>query len=385
MQQTVCRCLAQERETEDKMQNLLETNVLIVGGGPAGTSAALSLLKYSDLKVVIVEETNLESVKIGEQVNSSIFDILSYMGIEKTAFDQNNFIQGHSSTAAWGSERLMVRDSIFNTETESFQLNREEFDYLLLKNVSEKGGIIFPRTKCLSFDQDENHHWTVDVKHETKGNFTIKADYLIDATGRMGSVCRKIGVQSQRYDELAAIGRFFYFDESQTIEQNIIIESIEDGWWYCASLPNQKMTLTFFSDAQIIKEKKLENTENWSRLLSKTKHIQHKISKAASEGKPWVKNAFSQIADISSSKNFLAVGDAAASFDPISSMGIGFAISSACHAAKAIIDADSGHDNTFLSYQENINTIYHNYLKTKTFFYQKEQRWSDSVFWKKRI
>jgi flavin-dependent dehydrogenase len=81
-----------------------------------------------------------------------------------------------------------------------------------------------------------------------------------------------------------------------------------------------------------------------------------------------VKNAFSQIADISSSKNFLAVGDAAASFDPISSMGIGFAISSACHAAKAIIDADSGHENTFVNYQENINTIYHNYLTNENIF-----------------
>jgi flavin-dependent dehydrogenase len=149
----------------------------------------------------------------------------------------------------------MVRDSIFNTETESFQLNREEFDYLLLENVSEKGGIIFPRTKCLSFDQDENNHWTVDVKHETKGNFTIKADYLIDATGRMGSVCRKIGVQSKRYDELAAIGRFFYFDESQTIEQTIMIESIEDGWWYCASLPNHKMTLLSFPMHRLLKKK----------------------------------------------------------------------------------------------------------------------------------
>ncbi|MDQ0594508.1 flavin-dependent dehydrogenase [Chryseobacterium ginsenosidimutans] len=367
------------------MQNLLETNVLIVGGGPAGASAALSLLKYSDLKVVIIEETNLESVKIGEQVNSSIFDLLNYMGIEKKSFSENNFIQGYSNTAAWGSERIMVRDSIFNTETESFQLNREEFDYMLLEKVSEKGGIIFPRTKCLKFEQIENDYWTVELKHETKGNFSVKAKYLIDATGRSGSVCRKIGVESKRHDELTAIGRFFYFNESDMIKQDIIIESIEDGWWYCASLPDRKMTLTFFSDAHIIKEKRLEKSENWNELLSKTKHIKHKISQASSGGKPWVKNAFSQVTDISLKKNFLAVGDAAASFDPISSMGIGFAISSACHAAKAIIDADLGHENTFQHYQENINMIYCQYLETKTFFYQKEQRWSDSAFWQKRI
>jgi len=367
------------------MHNLLQTDVLIVGGGPAGASAALSLLKHSGLKVVIIEETSLESVKIGEQVNSSIFSLLDYMGITKENFDSRHFIQGYSSAAAWGTDRITVRDSIFNTETESFQLNREEFDLMLLENVSNEGGIIFPRTKCLAFSQDENQHWTIEAKHETKGGFSVKARYLIDATGRMGSISRKIGITSKRYDELAAVGKFFYFESSDTVKQEIVIESTEEGWWYCASLPDRKMTLTFFSDAPVIKENRFEKTENWNRLLSKTKHIRHKVSPASSEGKLWVKNAFSQVTDSSSCKNFLAVGDAAASFDPVSSMGIGFAISSACHAAKAVIDAESGHENTFLNYQENINTIYRQYLQTKTFFYRKEQRWSDSDFWRKRI
>ena len=367
------------------MQNLLETNVLIVGGGPAGASAALSLLKYSNLNVIIVEESDLASVKVGEQVNSSIFGLLEYMGIGRDDFTQDNFILGYSSTAAWGSERISVRDSIFNTETESFQLNREEFDYTLLEKVSEKGGIIFPRTKCLQFDQKDDNSWDVDLKHDTKGHFAVHADYLIDATGRSGSVGRKLGLESTRYDELTAIGKFLYCKESQHVKQDIVIESIEDGWWYCATLPNQKMTLTFFTDASIIKEKRLEKIENWNELLSKTTHIQHKITAAYSVGKPWVKNAFSQVTDILSRKNFVAVGDAVASFDPISSMGIGFAITSACNAAKAIIDANLGYEKTFTSYQENINAIYHQYLQTKAFFYQKEQRWSNSAFWRKRI
>ena len=367
------------------MQHFFETHVLIVGGGPAGTSAALSLLKYSNLKVVIVEETNLETIKIGEQVNSSIFDLLDYMGIEKENLSPDHFIQGYSNIAAWGSDKMVVRDSIFNTESENFQLNREEFDYLLLEKVAARGALIFPRTKCLNFEQDDKNYWTVKLKHDIKGNFTVRAKYLIDATGRSGSVGRKLGIESKRYDELTAIGKFLHVKASQQVKQDIIIEAVEDGWWYCATLPNQKMTLTFFSDAAIIRKKRLEKLENWNDMLSKTKYIKHKIAPAESQGKPWVRNAFSQISNVLSKNNFVAVGDAIASFDPISSMGIGFAINSACNAAKAIIDADLGHERTFSNYQENINAIYRQYIETKAFFYKKEQRWHEAPFWQNRL
>ncbi|SDR15278.1 Dehydrogenase (flavoprotein) [Chryseobacterium soldanellicola] len=367
------------------MKNLLETDVLIVGGGPAGASTALNLLKYSDLRVTIIEETNQESIKICEQVNANLFDLLEYIGVDKHTIENSGFIHGYSSTAAWGSPRIAVRDSVFTAETESFQLNREQFDLMLQEKVLEKGGLIFTDTKCLKITQNDSHEWEINVENKTKGSFSIQAKYLIDATGRQSSICREIGVESKRYDDLAAIGRFLYFKESDVQEQDIVVESIEDGWWYCASLPNQPMTLTFFSDVTIIKEKHLEKIENWNALLAKTKHIKHKISEARLQSNTWVKNAFSQITDIRSKHNFLAVGDAVASFDPISSMGIGFAISSSCHAAKAIIDADSGHEGTFLYYQNSINEIYNQYLQTKFFFYQKEQRWNKSTFWKKRI
>ncbi|MEA5427709.1 lysine-epsilon-oxidase maturase LodB [Arcicella lustrica] len=365
------------------MPNTVETDVLIVGGGPAGSSTALSLLKYSNLKVMIIEQNDLNSIRVGEQVNASLFDLLQYIGINKSDFEENSLLPGYSSLAAWGSSHISSRHSIFSTQVDSFQLDREHFDLMLLKQASEKGAIVFPRTKCIDFKQTDTA-WTIELRHETRGDFTIKSTYLIDASGRQSHVCRKLGIPIEKYDDLVAIGTFLHFkDTKRAIKQEILLETVEDGWWYFAGLPNQEMVVSLFTDSSIVKEKQLQKTENWNELLSNTVHIKKMLVNTSSNAKPWVRNAFSHISNIGAKSNFWAVGDAVASFDPISSMGIGFAISSACHAAKAIIDK-ANDSNTFLNYQENINAIFKHYLETKTLFYNKENRWNDSSFWKKR-
>lgn len=73
---------------------------------------------------------------------------------------------------------------------------------------------------------------------------------------------------------------------------------------------------------------------------------------------------------------------AAASFAPISSMGIGFAISSACNAIMAHY---YGHDNAIADYQKNITNIFDDYLKIRSQFYSKEQRWLTAPFWQRRV
>ncbi|MDP5082013.1 MAG: FAD-dependent monooxygenase, partial [Winogradskyella sp.] len=211
--------------------------------------------------------------------------------------------------------------------------------------------------------------WIVQIKHETKGEVTIHTKYLVDASGRQSHVCRKLGVSCNKKDALVGIGSFLNFDKNTAIKQEIILESAEVGWWYAATLPDQQVVLTLFTDASTAKDMKLQKPENWFALISKTKHIIKKINKASSHESIWTRNAFSHVSDAANRHNFLAVGDAACSFDPIASMGIGFAISSACHAAKAIIENDST-NQALASYNENIKSIFKNYLETKPLFYQ---------------
>ena len=368
------------------MDTVCETDALIIGGGPAGASAALSLLSYTDTKVTLIEQSNLDRIRVGEHVSASIFDLLKYLKLDQGDFEKDSFTPTYSNISYWGSDQPRTRDSIFTTEEASYQLDREQFDLTLIQKVAERGGTVFPRTKCIHFVQQENKYWEVTLKHPEQGEFTIKAKFLLDATGRQASICRQVGVTSKKYDQLIGVGNFLKYEDGRILEQHQILETAEMGWWYYAALPNDVMTLTFFSDADIISKHQLHKTANWNQLLHKTRQIKNQVKGASTEaGNPWFRNAFSQISYSPECENFLAIGDAAASFDPISSMGIGFAMTSAFQAASIVPAILSKSDPSIVEiYQQDIVKNFENYLSLRKQFYQKEKRWPDSDFWKRR-
>lgn len=364
----------------------LTTDVLIVGGGPAGTSAALSLLNYSDATVMVVEQSDYNTTRVGEHVSSSLFDILKYLKIDQEDFEPESFMPSYGNVSYWGSNQPTNTESIFTVETSTFQLDRDKFDFKLIEQVTERGGIVFPRTKCFGYRFLQNNEWNITLKHPEKGEFTVFAKYLIDATGRQANVCRQIGVPTKKIDSLMGVGAFFKIKEGHKLDYDKVLETNEFGWWYNALLPDKTMVTTLFSDADIIAKHKLNQNDTWHDVLQSTNLIKHKLKDTASLCKKvWVRSACTQISDSSFQDNFIAVGDAASSFDPISSMGIGFAMSSACNAARIIKHQLLQKDpERVISYQKDICNNFDNYLKIRKQFYQLEKRWSSSVFWKRR-
>lgn len=356
------------------------------GAGPAGCSAALTLLNHSDLKVVIVEQSDFQQIRVGENVSARILSLIDYLQIDRSRLDAHSMISTHSTTAYWGSEIPVTRDSIFYSEN-NFQLDREAFDLMLIDEFVKKDGVVFPRSRCQRLEGgDGDGPWRATLKHPSEGVFQISARYVIDASGRTATIGKKIGVQRELLDQLVGVGAFFQFSNDVVVPQEQTIESVEDGWWHCSTLPDNRVVVTFFCDPTLVSEQRLSLAKNWMQLLCNTKHIVKRIegSTFVSED-PWIRNASTLVSHSSHIRRFLSVGDAACSFDPISSMGVGFAVSSGCQAAVNIIaDAGRSGDGSFDTYHQSIQQNLEPYLNSRKVFYQKETRWQESSFWSKR-
>ena len=79
-------------------------DVAIVGGGPAGSAAALTLARFSGLETVLVERGDYSETRIGETIGPGVIPLLRFLGVADT-FAASQHRQGFSTAAAWGSDQ----------------------------------------------------------------------------------------------------------------------------------------------------------------------------------------------------------------------------------------------------------------------------------------
>lgn len=355
-------------------------DVIVIGGGPAGAACALSLMLHHKKSVLLLERGDFTQQRIGEQVSHSIFDFLEYLEIPRSEFGEGCFVPNYGKESYWGSDIQSNHHSLFTTQGATYQLDRALFDETLLMTMVERGGTVIPRCKQMDISQRDTT-WQVEVVHPDQGALHYQSEYLIDASGRQSKIGTSLGLERASTDQLVGIGAFVE-NPQKAFEQLQRIESCEYGWWYMAGLSRDLAVVTCFTDVDVMKEMQLNRKDNWNRCLAATKALPRYLQGSVStQSKLWVKQANSQHYVSDFPDKFIAIGDAVVSFDPVSSMGIGFALSSACHGAHALMSADQ---NAVMSYQNDSQRIFDEYLDIKQGIYQKEQRWSHHPFWQRR-
>ena len=200
------------------MTHAHECDVLVIGAGPAGASTALNLLNHTNLSVTLVESSDLQRLRIGESVSSSIFSLLDFLKIPKSNFSDSCFTPTQGNSAFWGSKDSANRHAIFSPDRATFQIDREEFDITLLENVIDRGGQLFPRTKCKKLVCMTDGRYHARLVHREKGQFDVVCRYLVDASGRNSAIAKQLGASITQHDRLTGVGAFFK-STSASLEQ----------------------------------------------------------------------------------------------------------------------------------------------------------------------
>lgn len=350
------------------LRSITSYDIVILGGGPGGVATALKLKqRNSSLSILIVDKSNYEKFRIGESLPPGTKTILEEIDAWE-AFQELQAKPAFGIESSWGRDTVSTNDFLFHAKGHGWTVDRAAFDHQLAKLAQKRGVNLALDTRVHQCEQKIGKRWA--LKLHSKSTVTqIEAGFIVDATGRSASFARSQGAQPVLFDHLVGIHGVFPSKKASPT----FIEAFETGWWYSTSLPNGKRLVTGFTDSDFAQNLK----ENWPVTKQTQQTFQHSTLPPQLKTSP----AHSQRLDTVVGENWLATGDAASTYDPLSSQGIFKGLRSGIFAAYTILGGRG--DET--KYERFIADEFEGYLETRAEFYARELRWPKSPFWQRRL
>ncbi|MBB1303188.1 tryptophan 7-halogenase [Pseudoalteromonas sp. SR44-8] len=371
----------------------LQTDVVIIGAGVAGCIAALALC--DSYQVTLIDKSEMPEERIGECLAPAARRILQQLDL-LTEFENqlvaNVLTPQHLHNAglqiSWGQSTPYVTDNLSNPDGLGWRLDRQVFESFLREKALQRGvRCIWPAK--LAHSEYQGQRWQITLTQlQQEQTINIASQFVIDATGREAHFAKKYTARKQ-HDRLISC----WATVANTIENQLgSICATQNGWWYSAPLPNQRRVLAFQTDPDLL-TKGLQRDAKLFTQHAQCYANQAKILDVCQQPITLhgIVSANSTRLDCFAGQQWAALGDAALSFDPISSQGIFNAMASAMQLADLMKKLDIvnkiEHDSQLQFkklYQQQIEQIWHRYLDHKHYFYAQEQRWSNSPFWQRR-
>ncbi|SDS31481.1 Dehydrogenase (flavoprotein) [Pseudomonas asplenii] len=356
-------------------------DVAIIGGGPAGSATAITLARLGR-RVLLADSAPAGRFRVGEGFPPAARSLLADLGVLDD-FLAAGHRPSYGNLSLWGSDEPHMDDFIFQTQGRGYQLDRCAFDAQLRKAARQFGVTVHEATRLAATpDTDGFNLCLSDCADEQ----TAHSSWLIDAGGRPAVLARKLGAQRMVEDRLTAFYLLLHSTQASDQDGRTLVEAVEDGWWYSVLLPSGERLVAFLGDLDLLDRQQLLDSDGlWqqlahTRLLSALCREHGYQSGSAVQGMDAASGRLSRF----HGEGWATVGDAALSFDPLSSQGIATALYCGQYCARAVHATLQGDDTALAAYADLLNRIYSAYLNNRRQFYGMEKRWGESTFWKRR-
>jgi flavin-dependent dehydrogenase len=355
-----------------------KSGVLIVGGGPAGLATAIALARHH-IAAIVIERTVYADLRIGEHLSPS-----GVMKLRALDTGSRLRLEGHAPSAGvescWGSATASHMDYFRHPAQRGVNLSRPRFD-AELAGACESAGAKVLRGATLLEAHATASGWDAVVSHdgETR-HFSVML--IVDASGRGATFARRQGARVRAEDRQIAVACLADRIDGDS-DTRSTIETVEAGWWYSAPIGSERRIVMLVTDDDLL-PKDEDRVDWWLRELGRTTWLPHGFGGDCRPKRLVLRSARSQRLNAMSGANWLAVGDAAMAFDPLSSQGIVKAFDHAQRAAASIAEYFAGNGRALQQLASEFEAEYAAYWATRASYYRMETRWRGSPFWQRR-
>lgn len=327
----------------------IRCDVAIVGGGPAGAVAGRLLARWG-YRVVLVEAAPGPRDKVGEVLAPSARPMLDLLGLAGWLDDSPDLARRCPGIASdWGGAHL--RDFLREPGGHGWILDRLAFEDGLARRAVA-AGVDWRWGHRLRGASCDSGGCTL-IASAGGGSATIRAAFALDASGRAGALARRLGARRRTATRRFALDSAHVAAGARPRGSGwVSISAGADGWLYCARGPGERRHGLSFGDAP----------------------------PPAARGRAW--EAGFSILDRVHGDRWIAAGDAAAAFDPLTSQGIPNALASGLAAARAVRAALDGDGGEAAAYAQAMLGTWSHSLAGAQAVYASEQRWPAAPFWR---
>ncbi len=378
-------------------------DVVIVGSGPAGTAAAITLARYGQ-RVLLVEKRGSPGFKLGESLSPASIDLVRHFLGDPESREQQlpGLFRTAGNISLWGTEQAQIADFFFTSTGHGLCVDRLAFDEALRTKAVAAGATLLRDVRFQSCTRIESgdFNWRLTLTSRA-GTRQDRARYLVDCSGRPAVVARMLGVPIVDHgDRLFAYAQWFSCSGGDD-DRYTRIEAAPHGWWYSNRLPGSeddeiRRLVVFHTDKDLPAAGLAASRQGFDQLLDGSTHIAPLLKARGYRPCGMIRGApanSQRLRDFCGDA-WMAVGDAAQAYDPLSSQGIDKALRTASHAGHMVHYAltESARDATGLDgrnsyihrYDRQQRQLWQTYLSQRDFYYGAQSRWSDQLFWQRR-
>jgi flavin-dependent dehydrogenase len=353
-------------------------DVAIIGGGPAGSTAA-GLLAGAGRRVIVFEREKFPRFHIGESLLPFSMKAFTRLGLHEK-FMRTGFLKKYGGeimgACSDNGTKFYFKDGFRSQTDHAYQVMRGDFDKVLLDHATESGAEVHEQTAVdgVEFSQD-----CVELTLKSNGaSHSVRARYLVDASGRTSVLGRQFQIK-KTYDHLQKLSIFGHYDgvwRSEGIDGTltVLIRAV-DRWFWLIPLTSARTSVGVVLDSETFRTSKLSPEDFLEQTLAEQPTIAKRMINARRVSKVYVEADFSYRSAHLHGDRWLLTGDAAGFIDPIFSSGVFLAVYSGEKCADAlneVLDEPRKSKRLFARYERSVNRAMNVYLRFVNAWYTKE-------------